>query len=113
MASKTRVKLTICDAEYIISSDESESYVKQLGAELDQTMRSILESDFRVSTTMAAVLAALTFADEAKKANSSADNLRTQIKEYLNDNSKIRAELEVERRENERLRREIEELKAN
>ncbi|NLN81775.1 MAG: cell division protein ZapA [Clostridiales bacterium] len=105
-----RIKLTICDTEYIITSDESESYVRELGEELDSSMRALMEGDSRVSTTMAAILTALNFADEARKASESADNLRVQIKEYLNDNARIRAELDEARREADRLRRELDEI---
>ncbi|HOB35875.1 MAG TPA: cell division protein ZapA [Candidatus Avimonas sp.] len=112
MAYKNRVKLTICDTDYIISTDEPESYVKELGEELDRSMRNVMEGNNRISTTMAAVLSALTYADEARKAVSTADNLRSQLKDYLTDNSRLLAELEEIRRENERLLREIEELKS-
>jgi cell division protein ZapA (FtsZ GTPase activity inhibitor) len=112
MAYKNRVKLTICDTDYIISTDESESYVEELGEELDRSMRNVMEGNNRISTTMAAVLSALTYADEARKAASTADNLRSQLKDYLTDNSRLLAELEEIRRENERLLREIEELKS-
>ena len=83
MTSRNRIKLTICDTEYIITSDEPESYVKELGDELDKSMRSLIAGDTRISTTRAAVLTSLTLADQARKATSSADNLRSQIKEYL------------------------------
>jgi cell division protein ZapA (FtsZ GTPase activity inhibitor) len=112
MAYKNRVKLTICDTDYIISTDEPEIYVKELGEELDRSMRNVMEGNNRISTTMAAVLSALTYADEARKAVSTADNLRSQLKDYLTDNSRLLAELEEIRRENERLLREIEELKS-
>lgn len=108
MASKNRIRLHICGSDYIISSDEPEAYVKELGDDLDRTMRSLMDGDSRVSTTMAAVLSALTLADEARKASASADNLRSQIKEYLTDNARIRADAEETRRELERLRRELE-----
>ncbi len=110
MASKNRIKLEICSTEYIIISDEPEYYVKELADELDKSMRDLMDNDSRVSTTMAAVLSALTFADECRKATASADNLRSQIKEYLSENARVRAEAEEARRENERLRRDLDEL---
>ena len=111
MAAKNRIKLDICGTEYIITSDEPESYVLELGAELDRSMRALMNNDPRVSTTMAAVLTALTVSDEARKANASADNLRSQIKEYLSDNARARSEADEARREAERLRRELDDLR--
>ena len=105
MAAKNRVKLDICGTEYIISTEEPESYVLELGTELDRSMRALMSNDPRVSTAMAAVLTALTAADDARKANSSADNLRSQIKEYLSDNARARAEAEEARRELNELRK--------
>ena len=105
--SKNRIKLNICSTEYVITTDEPESYVKELAGELDKSMRELMEGDTRISTTMAAVLTALTQADLYRKANASADNLRSQIKDYLSDNARIRAEAEEVRRENERLRRDL------
>ena len=55
--------------------------------------------------TMAAVLAALDYCDEAVKATESADNLRSQIKDYLEDSSQARMEADEARRENEKLKR--------
>ncbi|MPN32265.1 Cell division protein ZapA [bioreactor metagenome] len=111
MASKNRIRLNICGTDYMITSDEPEAYVRELGNELDRTMRSMMNNDSRVSTTMAAVLTAITLADEARKATASADNLRSQIKDYLTDNARARSEAEEARREADRLRRELDELR--
>ena len=45
-----------------------------------------------MSIQAAAVLAALSAYDEAQKANDSIDNIRTQIKEYVDDACQARAE---------------------
>ena len=57
--------------------------------------------------TQAAVLVALDNADASKKATASADNLRAQIE----DSARARMEVDVARREVERLNREISELR--
>ena len=59
---------------------------------------------------MAAVLAALDYCDEAVKATESADNLRSQIKDYLEDSSQARMEAEEARREIEKLKKEVQTL---
>ena len=59
----------------------------------------------------AAVLVALDNADASKKATASADNLRAQIKDYLEDSARARMEVDVARREVERLNREISDLR--
>ena len=112
MPSVNKVKLNICASEYAITSDEAEEYVRELGGQVDRDMRALLHADDRISTTMAPVLVAITNAAAAKKAENAADNLRAQMKGYLDDNARARQETENTRREVERLRRELEELRA-
>lgn len=49
MPNKNRVRLEICGTEYIITSDEPESYMLELGAQLDRDMRTLMNGDPRVS----------------------------------------------------------------
>ena len=112
MPSVNKVKLNICGSEYAITSDEAEEYIRELGGQVDRDMRALLHADDRISTTMAAVLVAITNADAAKKAENAADNLRAQKQGYLDEPARARQETEPTRREEERLRRELEELRA-
>ena len=57
-------------------------------------------------------LAALDYCDEAVKATESADNLRSQIKDYLEDSSQARMEAEEARREIEKLKKEVQTLRG-
>jgi cell division protein ZapA len=54
---------------------------------------------------MALVLCAINSADQQKKSENSADHLRGQLSEYLEDAARARMELEEARRELDRLRR--------
>ncbi|MBQ8495817.1 MAG: cell division protein ZapA [Clostridia bacterium] len=110
MANK--VNLTIAGATYCLTSEESVAYMNELGAEVDSQMRELMKNP-RVSTTMAAVLCALNCMDTAKKAEAVADNLRAQMKSYLDDNARARIEADNARREVERLRRELEMLRRS
>lgn len=111
MPLKNRVKMEICGTEYTVTSEEAEGYMRELGAQLDHDMRTLMDNDRRVSTTMAAVLCALNNADRAEKANKTADNLRAQMKDYLDDNARARQDAENARREADRLRKEIQDLR--
>lgn len=110
--SKNRIKLNICGSECVITSDDSESYVRSIGDEVEKAMDDILNKNERVSITMAAIITALRFCDEAHKASGGADNLRSQIKDYLEDSSHARTEAEEARREIERMKREIQSLRS-
>ena len=58
------------------------------------------------------MLAALDYCDEAVKATESADNLRSQIKDYLEDSPQARMEADEARRENEKLKKEVQTLRS-
>ena len=108
---KTKVKLNICGNEYVVTTDEDPKYVISIGDELDDTIGKILKDNNRLSITQAAILAALEYADTARKANDTADNLRGQIKEYLEDSARYKMEAEVARRDVDRLNRELQDAK--
>lgn len=108
---KNKVKLTICGGDYYITSDDDDSYIRSIGDEVDRRMNEMLAENQRVSTTMSAVLCALSYADDCHKANAAADNLRSQIKEYLEESQRSRLEADEAKREVERLRRELQGLR--
>lgn len=110
--SKNRVKLNICGSEYVITSDDSESYVRAIGDEVEKAIEDMIEKNDRISVTMAAVITALSYCDDAHKAADAADNLRSQIKDYLEDSSHARTEAEEAKREIERLKRELQTLRT-
>ncbi|MEE1352204.1 MAG: cell division protein ZapA [Acutalibacteraceae bacterium] len=104
---KVRVTLNICGNDYNITTDEDPKYVEGLGERLNEDLSKIIKDNSRLSITQAAILAALDYLDEASKADSTADNLRGQIKEYLEDSARYKMEAEVAKREVERLQREL------
>lgn len=110
---KAKVKLSICGSDYFIFTDDDVKYVTELGNRLDERLSKLVHESSRISITQAAILVALEYADTAKKAVDSADNLRSQIKEYLEDSARYKMEAEVARRDIERLSRELQSLRSN
>ncbi len=108
---KNRVSLKIGGVSYTIVSEDDAQYVEELGEFVDNEIRNIQSSNPSLSTMQCAVLVALDQADACKKATASADNLRAQIKDYLEDSARARMEVDVARREIERLNREISNLR--
>ncbi len=108
---KNRVTLTIGGAEYAIITEDDVNYVNELGAELNNSLATIMKENPNISTTQAAVLLALDYADEFKKANMAADNLRSQIKDYLDDAANAKSKADLARREAENAKRELEAAK--
>lgn len=109
--NKNRVQVKIGGATYTIVTEDDAQYVEALAEEVNNEIRSVCNSNPSLSITQAAVLVALDQADACKKASASADNLRVQIKDYLEESARAKMEVEVARREVERLNREISNLR--
>lgn len=89
MANK--VTMTICGQEYTLVADESAAYMEQVGTLVNQRMRQTQET-LRVSRADAAVLAAVNLADQLCKAQDGSENLRRQLKTYLDEASQAKSE---------------------
>lgn len=98
MSGKSHVRLQICGGHYNIVSEDDESYIRQVGGMVEQRIQKFLERNPSVSVSAASVFAALEFCDEAEKSRRSADNLRNQIKAYLEEVKQVRAENDELRR---------------
>lgn len=109
--NKNRVSVKIGGASYTIVTEDEPEYVEALAEEISAEIKSICNANSSLSMTQAAVLVALDNADSCKKATASADNLRAQIKDYLEDSARARMEVDVARREVDRLNREISQLR--
>lgn len=96
MANK--VTVTISGTEYTFMSEESPSYMQKVAALVDEKMNDIMAPG-RVSRMDAAVLTAANLADELLKQQAGAENLRRQLKGYLDDAGKAKAELSECRRQ--------------
>lgn len=108
---KETLTIHIGGSEYTILTDEDPAYVEALAETLDKDITAIVAANRRLSMTQAAILVALDYADKAAKESESADNLRGQIKEYLEDSARYKMEAEVARRDVERLQKELKDTK--
>ena len=106
----SKVRLNICGSSYVISTSESEDYMQNLADRLNLDMNELMASSNTVSITTAAVMTALNYRDELEKASGSADNMRRQIKDYLEDAASAKMAAEEVRRENAALKRRIDDL---
>ena len=83
------VAVTICGEEYTLVAEESASYMQRVGAYVNDKM------------------AAVNITDELFKAQAEADQLRRQIKEYLDQASKAQSEVSELKREVFRLQQKL------
>ena len=106
----SKVRLNICGSSYVVSTTENESYMQNLAERLNLDMNELMASSKSVSITTAAVMTALNYRDELEKASGSADNMRRQIKDYMEDAASAKMAAEELRREVASQRKRIEEL---
>lgn len=107
----SKVRLNICGSSYVVATTESEDYMQNLADRLNLDMNELMASSNSVSITTAAVMTALNYRDELEKASGSADNMRRQIKDYLEDAASAKMAAEELRRENNALRKQVDELR--
>lgn len=95
---ENRITVNICGTDYTLMAEESPSYMQKVAALVDARMGEIMASG-RISRIDAAVLAATNIADELLKQQSSTENLRSQLKGYLDDANRAKNELSECKRE--------------
>ncbi len=105
-----KVRVTICGKEYALKTEETASYFIALAQKVERTIDSMAAQSDSITIQSAAVLTALSAFDDAQKANESIDNIRTQIKEYVDEACAARAERDEAVKETEVLKARITEL---
>ena len=86
-----RVTMSICGTEYILVAEEDAAYMEKIGNMVDAEMQKLMDSA-HMSRDNAAVLAAVNLADQLCKAQDGSENLRRQLKTYLDEASRAKSE---------------------
>ncbi|MBP0956941.1 MAG: cell division protein ZapA [Oscillospiraceae bacterium] len=89
-----KVTVTICGKEYNLQTDETPDYLISLAKRVDKEIGDLVKAKPNFGVQNAAVFVALTSLDEAQKAADSIENVRTQIKSYVEETAKARKEKE-------------------
>ena len=105
-----RVVITICGEEYTLVADETSAYMQKVGNCGSDKMTEVM-NDAKVGRTDAAVLTAVNLTDELFKSQAAAEQLRSQIKGYLDEASKAQAEVSELKREIFRLQQRLDNRK--
>ena len=108
---ENRVTVSICGIDYTFLSEENRSYMEKVAAFVDEKMAEIMSSG-RLSQMDAAVLVAVYITDEMIKQQSNAENLRTQLKGYLDEANKAKAELSECKREIFKLQQQLQKAQS-
>lgn len=102
MSEMQKMTIQIGGVKYPITTAEDPAYVEELAKEMDKLARQLMGNS-RMSINEALVLMALSYLDAHKKSERSADHLRGQIAEYLEEAAKARMEAGEARKELTRL----------
>ena len=101
-----RVVVNICGEEYTFVAEESASYMQKVGSYVSEKMDEVLNGA-KVGRSDAAILTAANITDELFKAQAAAEQLRSQIKGYLDEAGKAQAEVSELKREVFRLQQRL------
>ena len=106
-----RVVINICGEDYTFVAEESAAYMEKVGAYVSGKMQEVLDGA-KVGRTDAAVLTAVN-TDELFKAQSASEQLRSQIKGYLDEAGKAQNQVSELKREVFRLQQKLEHLQKS
>lgn len=95
---KNKVKVRIAGDTFTIVAAESEDYIRHVAQYVDSKIGTVA-GDGRLSALNAAILAACNITDEYLKLNDNMDDMRVQLKAYLDDIVRLRNEINDLRRE--------------
>ncbi len=87
-----RVTMNICGEDYTLVADETAGYMEKVGTLVDSKMSELMESA-HMGRMDAAVLAAVNIADELFKSQDACENLRRQLKTYLDEATQAKNEI--------------------
>ena len=105
-----RVTMSICGEEYTLVAEESAAYMEKVGALVDKKMAELMDAA-HMGRLDAAVLTAVNIADEYFKNQGASENIRAQLKGYLDEASRAKSELSECKREIFKLQQQIAKLK--
>ena len=95
---ENRITVTIAGTDYTFTAEESPSYMQKVAAHVSEQMSAIMEGG-KIGRTDAAVLAAANITDELYKEQAVSENLRQQLKGYLDETNRAKNEASEARRE--------------
>lgn len=101
-----KVKIYIAGSEYIITTPHEKEYVEELSKIINNRILTIMNQNTAISLNSALVLLLLEYLDNCEIAKKSEDNIRSQMKGYIEESVLARKEVSDLRKEINILREE-------
>lgn len=95
---ENKVKVVVAERNYTLTTSDAADYVQKVAEFVNQQIEEVSDAA-HASTLDAAIMCALNIADGYFKEVETAENLRRQVKQYLDEASKIKLELSETKRE--------------
>ena len=95
---KNKITVNIAGQNYTLVAAEDAAYMEKVASHVDAKIQEVLDES-KVSLVDGAMLGALNIADEYFKEVEASENLRRQLKEYLEEATKLKMELSEAKRE--------------
>ncbi len=92
--SLNKARFVVRGTQYVITTTDSETYVSSLAERLEKDIKEVLEASPSASVMAATVISAMGYLDELEKKSVALDNMREQIKEYLQEAAKAKTTAE-------------------
>ena len=108
MTKKIKTSVTIDGRNFTVVGEGSVEYVRELASFVDKKIKEMISKNDKLSSSMAATLAALNIAHDLYKSNKELDSLKVEAKKPLENYDSILEQLEKERAKNDEL-----EIKCN
>ena len=95
---KNKVIVTIADQDYALIADQDPAAVEKMAAHVDAKVREVVEGG-HLSLADGAILAAMNITEEYFREVEASENLRRQLKDYLEEGAALKQELSEAKRE--------------
>ena len=96
---QNRVTVTVGGLKYTLLATEGEDYVHRVAAYVNEKLKETSRAGGGLSQMDSAILTAINSADDRFIEQEASENLRRQIKELLEESSKLKLELSEAKRE--------------
>lgn len=103
MIEKIKTNVTIDGRNFTVVGEGSEEYIKELAAFVDEKIKEMTSKNDKLSSSMAATLAALNIAHDLYKSNEELTKLKAEAKAPLENYNRILEQLEKEQNKNKEL----------
>lgn len=95
---QNRVTVTIGGQNYTLVASEDGTYIKDVAAYVNRELDDVMENE-KLSLSNAAMLTAMNIADKYFKEREVSNNLRHQLKDYLDETARVKLELAESKRQ--------------